>query len=551
METLNYSAVWEKYLKCKAFHDAAATISDTEKAYRFYEGNQWYGVGDDHTLPVYNFIKPTVNFKVAMIAMNSMVINHSVIGADKRLEKIAELLNDKAARTWERLQLDSKCWDVIRNAAISGDSYVYFYDDKLNCQIIDKTDIYFADEQQIDIQKQPYIIITERRPVADIIRQARLNGIPEEEIENIKSDSNLENIISTEDSKREVETDKGKCTSLLYLQLDSNGDLHFCRCTERVIYQPEQIVRDYGCYPIAALTFNRQKGTARGKGEVHPLINNQIEVNKTLARRVLNAKINAFPRLVYAGDRIVNPSAIGETGTAIEIDGGMVDDVKNIISYLTPPGITGESVNLTNELMSITRDLAGAGDAALGNIDPTQASGTAIIAVRDQASIPLNEPTAAFRQFVEDIARIWMNTERVYNPEELRTSDGDIIRPDELKDFNLTVRIDVSAKNPFSKYARERSLENLFVGGHISFEEYVDALDDDSSVPKAKLQEIISKRQAVPEPSDDAVTDTGGTLEDLQAEIENANAAYPEGDISELAEMINATQNEYGGEINV
>lgn len=550
MSELFVNKVWEKYQRCREYHRIVHTKDNIEKAYRFYEGDQWHGI-DDNNLPIYNFIKPTVNFKTSMIAMNSMVINYSVIGENKRLSVIAELLNEKAARTWERLKLDSKCWEIIRAAAIAGDSYLYFFDEKHNCQIIEKTDIFFADEQQTDIQKQPYIIIAERRSVDDIIHQARENSISEDEISNIKADSNLEDVVSTEDSKREVKTDGGKCTSLVYLELNENGDLNFCRCTERVIYQPMQTVKDYGCYPIAALVINRQKGTARGKGEVLPLINNQIEVNKILARRTINSKINGIPKMIYAGGKITNPNSLSEAGTAIEVEDGIVEDVKNLVSYLTPPAISGEIVNLNGELMSVTRELAGAGDAALGNIDPTQASGTAIIAVRDQASIPLNEPTAAFSQFVEDIARIWMNTERVYNPDELVTKDGESIRPDELKDLNLTVRIDVSAKNPFSKYARERSLENLFTSGHISFEEYVEALDDDSSVPKSKLQEILSKRaEAVPEsePGTTSNDSGGGSLEELQAEIENMNAAYVSDDLSELSQMVENSQNEYGGD---
>ena len=38
-------------------------------------------------------------------------------------------------------------------------------------------------------------------------------------------------------------------------------------------------------------------------------------------------------------------------------------------------------------------------------------------------------------------------------------------------------------------------LENLFVAQAITFEEYVEALDDDAAVPKAKLKDIIDKRQ--------------------------------------------------------
>ena len=58
------------------------------------------------------------------------------------------------------------------------------------------------------------------------------------------------------------------------------------------------------------------------------------------------------------------------------------------------------------------------------------------------------------------------------------------------------MRIDISPTNPYSKYAQEQSLQNLFAMGAITLDEFIDALDDDSSIPKAKMQEILEQRKA-------------------------------------------------------
>lgn len=55
--------------------------------------------------------------------------------------------------------------------------------------------------------------------------------------------------------------------------------------------------------------------------------------------------------------------------------------------------------------------------------------------------------------------------------------------------------MDISPVNPFSKYAREQSLEGALTKNYISFEEFVSALDEGSSVPKGKFDDIIRRRR--------------------------------------------------------
>ena len=60
--------------------------------------------------------------------------------------------------------------------------------------------------------------------------------------------------------------------------------------------------------------------------------------------------------------------------------------------------------------------------------------------------------------------------------------------------MRVDVRVDVSPASPYSKLAQEAGLRELFQMQAITFEEYVEALGEDASLPKAKLQDILHKR---------------------------------------------------------
>jgi hypothetical protein len=61
------------------------------------------------------------------------------------------------------------------------------------------------------------------------------------------------------------------------------------------------------------------------------------------------------------------------------------------------------------------------------------------------------------------------------------------------------VKVDITPKGAFDKYAQEQSLENLLTNGMFSGQRmpelklYVKALDDDSVMPKQKLETVIEE----------------------------------------------------------
>jgi hypothetical protein len=289
-----------------------------------------------------------------------------------------------------------------------------------------------------------------------------------------------------------------------------NGTVHFEKTTRYVELKKET---DTGLtlYPVAHMVWEEKEGSARGEGEVRQLIPNQIEVNKTIMRRLITVKQTAYPQKVVNTDKIMKPSAVDEVGGVLKTKGGMsVEDVRNIFATIPPAQMSADVEKVQNELIQVTRELAGAGDIATGDVNPESASGKAILAVQQAAQQPLVEQLSALKQFVEDLVRIWLDMFVTYSTEGMTLEDTvtDPMTGEEvtelvtipqtvLQELQATVKVDVTPKGAFDKYAQELSLENLLNNGLFNIQRlpelkvYVKLLDDDSVMPKAKLEEAI------------------------------------------------------------
>lgn len=514
MEDLNVTHIWKKYELGLNYMGKIDLVGKTDKAHRFYLGDQWHGVqtgGEE--LPSANFIKPIVRYKVSTVCQKSMTAIYSPIDATNPIEQSAmKILNRYFNKLWEIGKMDSVVRKIIKDAAIAGDSYIYFGEgaEVTKGQIVDNVNIFLGDEKNDSIQEQPYIIIRERRFIKDIRAEAEANGITDEnDLNMITSDTDVQNELGDR-TDIDYDAQEGKCVSLLYFYKDDDGYIHTVKSVKNLIYQPdkriavvnttedgEESVTGLKCYPIVNFTWEDRKNSARGASEVEYLIPNQLEVNKTLARRALTVKNVSYPKTVVNTNAIRNFADLNKAGAVIEVDDAMSQGVNNIVSYLNATSVGPDAKNLSDELMINTRELAGAGDAAMGSIDPTQTSGAAIIAARDQSALPLNEQMTRYRQFVEDIALVWFDLWRAYNPNGLTetTDDGDVyIAPDVMEGLKFNVKVDVTDKDSYSRYAEEQTLANLFGMQAITFEEYVSMLSEDSIVPKAKLEKVIAER---------------------------------------------------------
>jgi hypothetical protein len=479
-----------------------------------YNGNQWDGAKLGDVEPVQkNFIKPIVKYKVSVIHDNLYAINYSSQNYEnpsfrKAAEKYCEMLNGYAARVWEKDKMDFKGRRITKDAAINDEGIIYVnFDEETKMpinEIIKKNDIYYGNENDDDIQSQPYILLRKRMPVLNAIDFALSMGMSEDKLDFIVGDTD-----KFDESGEAAKEELDDMVTIIYKMYKEKGTVRFSVAT-RYADICEDVDIGIPLYPVAHFNWEEKEGSARGEGEVRYLIPNQIEVNRTEMRRVLAVKDQAYPLRIYDTSKISNPKAIGTVGGIIKTNGTPVDDVNKIIGTLHPAQMSPDVKQLQEDLINVTRELSGAGDSATGQINPEDASGRAILAVQQASQAPMTEQKESYKNFIEDIAKIWLEYLIVYSKDGINlenkvtdpmTGEESIrmvnVPQSALEQLKASVKIDVTPKSVYDRFAAERTMENYLLQGFFNVQRkselraYVEALPDDSVSPKLRLLQVL------------------------------------------------------------
>ena len=559
LKDLPKTDTWELFETGRNYLRRMNVYSDTDLNYRMYNGNQWEGANIQGIEKAqYNFIETIVNYKVSTINQNLYAIHFSSENFEqkefrKNAKKVCDLLDKKAARVWEKDQMDTKIREISIDSAVNDEGVMFVYYDEdtqspVN-EVLNKNDIQFGNEQSSDIQSQPYIIISRRKPVIAIKEIAQKEGATEEELRYIVSDNDMQDQAGV-DAKYE----KDDMVTYVTKMWKQDGTVWYQSATKYVdIEKPKD--SGLSLYPVDHMVWKDKKGWSRGEGEVRNLIPNQLELNKTLARSLLAIKQCAYAQKVVNIDKIQNPEAVNQVGGTIKTqNGASVEDVSKIFTYIQPASMSTDVSKVMSDLIQITRELKNAGNIATGGINPEQASGKAILAVQQASQQPLTEQAIGLKKFIEGIARIWLDMWTKYTPDGMKLEE-DITDPETgeeytqivdvpasmLENLKGVVRIDITPTSPYDKYARELSIENMFKAGMFNIQKlpelkiYADILPDDSTMPKQEILDAIEKMEEEQQKI---------ALINAQAQMMQQRAnQFLSGDVNQQAAIVNQAMN--------
>ena len=552
--------VWQLYQIGLNYQHRNNILTDTDRNFRFYNGDQWNGAKLGGVEPVVkNFIKPIVKYKLAVIHANLYAIVFSSQNYDSpeiqaQANQVCKMMDRMAAQVWEADKLDAQLRRLTKRAAINSEGVMYVdFNTKAQRprnEIIKKCDIFYANENDDDIQAQPYILMRRRLPVLHAREMAKGMGVEEELLQLIVGDNETFDL-SGDAAKDEVDN----MVTLVYKLYKEGDEVKFDLATRWL-----DIAKGKGMgipiYPIAHMLWEEKEGSARGEGEVRNLIPNQIEVNRTEMRRVLTVKQQAYPMKVVDVSKVSNPEAMNTVGGVIRTNGQTVDDVRKVVGTIHPAQMSADVKLLQDDLINMSRELAGAGDVATGTVNPEAASGRAILAVQQASQAPMTEQRESFKAFLEDLAQIWLEYMIAHAGEGItlqRTAKDDsgedyIVQETVDKAFletmKATVRIDITPKSVFDRFAQEQTIENLLVQGFFNadriseLEAYVNSLDDDATAPKQKLLGIvkdIKDRQR-------QIAKTQAQAQRMAQEFSQFIGAGPQGQAQQLAAAQMAAQ---------
>lgn len=508
----NVTLAWRRYQQGVYYKSSNNYYSEVDENYRYYQGDQWRGV-ESHGLPipVFNVIKPVIRYKVSIIQQNDTAILYTSENTQaenyEELSSISKVLTGYAKVLWEKNKMDYLNECLLTDAAITGSAFAYHYFNdakgEITTLLVDGTNVYPANPNVADIQDQEYIVISFRKPLREVkreaenARKAKLNHLTEDDIDNIQPDTET-SYQAGDIAKNEIK-EYDKTTELLMMWKDpETNTVHFSKSTREC-----EIVKDTDLgltvYPIAMMVWEPSKNYFFGVPDAKSLIPNQDYINTIASMIMASTTFTAFPKMVYNADLIDSPST--DVGTAIGVVGGV--NVRDAIGYITPQGVGSDAFAMFDKTIALTKELMGANDGALGNIDPTKASGKAILAIMDQSAVPLDSVKRRFYNYIEDTAIIWADMWRVYNSQDNKivTVSDEItnepetyeISPDAWNKLMLNVKIEVGPSSRWNEVVMTQILDNLLQQQMIDLEFYVKAMPSSSGFPKGQMTEYLKE----------------------------------------------------------
>ncbi len=507
---------------------------------RFYVGDQWYGAqaGNSRPLVRRNVIKRVGEYKISAIGAAPVAVNFSADGVPDTtaLEKdktainvqlmggidpfggtepveapevslIMSAMSEYFTVSSERLKFSELCEEALRDAFISGTAFIYHYwnpdimtglyaDESRNtpikgdvaCEVLNVENVNLGDPNNYDIQSQPYIIISQRKMLADVKREAKRYRQNAEDIKEDKAEPYLVNA----GDRGETELKDSKRVTVLtklwkeYNENDGSYKIYGIRVTENAVIRPKWDLK-VTLYPIAKFCWERRKSCAYGDSEVTYLIPNQIAINRAQTSGIWAAMNVGVPKLAVNTDAYNGPIT-NDPGQILRLN--QIGDlpIDQVIKYLQPPAFAGQFEGLVNDIAQNTLTDSGANDAALGNIRPDNAS--AIIQTREAALLPLQVTQNRYYSFIEDCARIradfWLN---LYGDRSLKVVDRNGTRyipfhAERYKNLVINAKVDVGASTLWSEAVVISTLDSLLTNKLITFQQYLERL------PKGMIPDV-------------------------------------------------------------
>ncbi len=482
--------IYGEYLKCVEYNESIGLYDNVRRNENFFNDRQWEGVNaPDLDKPVFNFLKPVVNYYVAMLVSDDIAVSvDSVLGDDSDSRALMAAAEREVERVMENTKVRSKQRRMLRNAAVDGDGCFYIYFDPdvqssggacgdICVENIENTHILVSNPVIDEIQNQSFVIIEQLMPVESVRDEAIRRGMSRIDAESICADCDVDPYSLANDD----------VTTVLVKFWKQNGTVRMIKCTRNTVICPE-VDTGYTLYPVVMMNWEKVRNSYHGMAVITGKISNQIFVNKLYAMAMQYVKHRAFPKLLYDRSKIARWSS--KIGDVIAVNGNPNEAVaSNFISA----DMSSQVLELIDRTIAQTKELMGASDAALGNVRPDNTS--AIIAVQKASAISLELQKAEFYRFIEDYVRIFLDIMRAnYGVRDVMISgdngENEIVSVDfsDLSMHRMSLNIEVGAASYWSELMQVQTLDNLFLNGVIDDSiAYLESMPDGYIKNKQKL----------------------------------------------------------------
>jgi hypothetical protein len=537
---------------------------------RFYAGDHWHNVKANGQptliMPVY---KRIADHEIASILSSPVKAKFSIenydeeaAGMDQELKRKVDMLNFKLEDKWEKDKLDTLLRECLIDGFNTGDYAIYTYwDSRISTkqysginpdgskseilgdfvnEVKDGAEIMFGNPNDRRVQTQPYILVIGRDMVSNLKAEAKANKVSEAEYSKITGDQDF-NEQSGDRGKIELDSvdssDSGKCLYIIKLW-KKEGQVFYRKSTKYCMIIKEQSM-GLKRYPLAWGNWTKRKNSYHGTAPGTAIVPNQVAINQMYSNVAYNMRMTAFGKVLYDSNRI--EAWDNRIGAAIPMNG----DVTGAVFQLEPGKLNTNIFSFMNDMLKNTKDLNGANDVALGDINPEQASGTAIAATAQQSAIPLDNPKENLYQFIEDLVLNWQDfieskytVNRKVGYEEDGVSKVGEINGEDYKEIPMSLKIDVGPSKQWSEITSVNTIMNLLNSKEITLLQALERFPDGYITDKEGLISQIKEQQQMQSPMDDGLTpEEQATLSQLPPEQQQAVMEQLKGQFSQTPQM--------------
>lgn len=483
----------------------------------FWDGDQWLGLKSENMpKPVFNVLQRAGKFMVSTIGSNDIAVNivpftsladdiERMVPVSKEIEHIIEVARMKEA---------SK--HVIRNAFVDGSGYMMqLFDPEVETgqpskgaiknQLVDNTCVFFGNPFSNDLQGQPYIIVALRQDVNQVREEAVELGMSKEDALVLITPDNEGLHVNEEIAtnlvtvlfkfyKKKVEVEEetiDPATGQRITEKSYKSTVWFTKSTRNAMIKDETDL-GYKRYPLACFGWDAIKNSYMYSSPMTSVIQNQVFINKCFAIAQMYGLQSAFPKIIFDKNKVqidkfmndVSPQAVA----GIDLAGKFIDFIKI-------PDFSNNIIELAKETIAQTKDMMGVTDASLGNVKPDNTS--AIIALQESSSVPLEIQKQQFYVFWEDVVRNIIDIVSTdYGVREIMTSDNQLAVVDfsMLKNLNYNLDVEIGNGAQFSEIAQINTLDKLVQAGYIDPGVYIDVVPSKYIPQKSKLLRSYQER---------------------------------------------------------
>lgn len=520
--------IWGEYQKTKEYQNSMGFTTDFPEIVRFKEGDQWPAPTKktkNFPRPVFNITEMFIKNKRAAVTNQDLEISFSPLEVDENTKEMAEAgaeaYTDFSKILWENVDQNELNNELVDDAITVGTGILHYYwDDSveggsslayigdLKGEVIDVLSIGVGNPREKNIQKQPFIILESHPTLKEVQELAKKEGITGYEYDLIKPD----NYDASYDSEKKAKDNEEVTVLTKYFKKD--GSVHYSKSTQTVMIVEDReltpIVEDefnelgeliqrpkITLYPVVALTYKRRKKSFYGIGEAQDIIPINKLLNQFYGMESLGVIRTGNPYVLVKNNALKQPLTNEPGQTIIDHYEGGGDGVK----FMQPPNFSQEFSKLSSEIFEMARTLTGNTDVSTGEVIGANMPASAIIALQNQAKVPIKEFQSRFFSAMKEVGDIWCQFYKTFYSTarnmSVETDDGmetQIFRGTDYAGTDFKTKVEVTVSSDKESLAMS-VLENMKAAGDIDKYQYVE-LAPDSAIPfKAKIKEMWKEEQ--------------------------------------------------------